>query len=137
VEQVVKKLKHEVGTGKRKRLGETTGESELVSYEVALLGKSTVVTEKPNQELIDSVIEEFKINSEVDPPLDIEVSRPNSINYENARHRSGTTNGVSDSNHPDTNPVTRQRSHRDGSHNYSRVHNCYVTALHNINNSNT
>ena len=113
VEQVVKQLKHEVGTGKRKRLGETTGESELVSYEVALLGKSTVVTEKPNQELIDSVIEEFKINSEVDPPLDIEVSRPNSINYENARHRSGTTNGVSDSNQPDTNPVTRQRSHRN------------------------
>lgn len=117
VEQVVKKLKHEVGTGKRKRLGETTGESELVSYEVALLGKSTVVTEKPNQELIDSVIEEFKINSEVDPPLDIEVSRPNSINYENARHRSGTTNGVLDSNQPDTNPVTRQRSHSyDTSH---------------------
>ena len=59
----MKKLKHEVGTGKRKRLGETAGESELVSYEVALLGKTTVITEKPNQELIDSVIEEFKVKT--------------------------------------------------------------------------
>ena len=105
IEQVVKKLKHEVGTGKRKRLGETTGESESVSYEgitevrnflflrnelffwpkksnfikVALLGKSTVITEKPNQELIDSVIEEFKIGQNPDIT---ELSRPSSTNYD-------------------------------------------------------
>lgn len=46
VEKVVKQLKQEVGSGKRKRLGETTGESELISYEVALLGKSHVLSEK-------------------------------------------------------------------------------------------
>ena len=81
IEQVVKQLKHEVGTGKRKRLGESIGESELISYEVALLGKSTVITEKPNQELIDSVIEEFKIGS----PADItQLSRPSSTNYDRA-----------------------------------------------------
>ena len=45
-----------VGTGKRKRLGETTGESELVSYEVALLGRTNVVTEKPNQVWINCSI---------------------------------------------------------------------------------
>ena len=79
-----------LGTGKRKRLGETTGESELVSYEVALLGKSTVITEKPNQELIDSVIEEFKIGRN---PGITELSRPSSTNYDHtdqSRPRSKT-----------------------------------------------
>ena len=48
---------------------------------MALLGKSTVITEKPNQELIDSVIEEFKIGQNPDIT---ELSRPSSTNYDHA-----------------------------------------------------
>ena len=55
------------------------GQSKSNFTKVALLGKSTVITEKPNQELIDSVIEEFKIGQNPDIT---ELSRPSSTNYD-------------------------------------------------------
>jgi len=78
VELIVKKLKLEIGSGKRKRLGETsgltsfnllnllmviTGESEVISYEVLLLNKTPIYTEKPSQDIIDNLIEQCKSKS--------------------------------------------------------------------------
>jgi hypothetical protein len=78
VEQIVKKLKLEIGSGKRKRLGETSGlksyhylnlqmiiagESEVISYEVLLLNKTPIYTEKPSQDIIDNLIEQSKYQS--------------------------------------------------------------------------
>jgi len=63
VEQIVKKLKLEIGSGKRKRLGETSGESEVISYEVLLLNKTPIYTEKPSQDIIDNLIEQSKSQS--------------------------------------------------------------------------
>ncbi|CBY15549.1 unnamed protein product, partial [Oikopleura dioica] len=62
VELIVKKLKLEIGSGKRKRLGETS-ESEVISYEVLLLNKTPIYTEKPSQDIIDNLIEQCKSKS--------------------------------------------------------------------------
>ena len=130
METVVKQLKHEVGSGKRKRLGETTGESELVSYEVAMLGKSNVVSEKPNQDLIDSVIESLKLQNTSGEAK----SRPNSTLLEHYETEITSRNRVSTSSDlfverrrdikEETKTVDARRSHflRQRSHSYDASH---------------
>lgn len=40
-----------------------TGESEVISYEVLLLNKTPIYTEKPSQDIIDNLIEQSKSQS--------------------------------------------------------------------------
>ncbi|CAG5112229.1 Oidioi.mRNA.OKI2018_I69.chr2.g6469.t2.cds [Oikopleura dioica] len=128
VEQIVKKLKHEIGSGKRKRLGETSGESEVISYEVLLLNKTPIYTEKPSQDIIDNLIEQSKSQSATS-------TRPESANGTNefsvdisTRNRglisSDISTGVSDDRagrsviENKRKEFTRQRSHSYDTSNY-------------------
>ena len=101
------------------------GESEVISYEVLLLNKTPIYTEKPSQDIIDNLIEQSKSQSATS-------TRPESANGTNefsvdisTRNRGLTSSDISTGVSDDRagrsvvenkrKEFTRQRSHRKGS----------------------